>query len=337
LALADLVYCLFQIALYGTTVNQTFRSRFYPVVVVPPPSNDISLETTLAISYQCTNFYINAVICYEVLVLLRASRRAQRITQPSLTKVNLQMGASFIIGTIAGVDFYFLFVYVQDPTLIIFIGVTLLLVFVAPFLYTFYVTFLIWCRGYIPSVNGATASDRAMRELTIYFSRIILVFIGIWIPALILTIFNLLMARGYIWTDNSWGIVVGYWLMAIQPILTFCMILTKTDARKYIWDLVTLSYLFGDCTCRKDKALSVGATNNSGAQNTPQSSQRPRGVYAIAMTGAITGVTDNIADSGAYDNADDVADDNASDNASDNADDGAADDINANADIDAAI
>jgi len=318
LALADLVFCLLQIALYGTTINQTYDSRFYPAFVVPPQWDDISLEVTLAISYQCTNFYINAVICYEVLFLLRASRRAQRITQPSLTKVNLQVGAAFIMGTITAVSMYFLIygetnAYMNEnwekgamlsrifwPVYYILVGL--------PFLYSCYVTFLIWLRGYIPSVNGATASDRAMRELTIYFCRIIMVFIVIWIPVH-------LLQRWGAWFESSWVTVVIFWLLAIQPILTFCMILTKTDARKYIWDLVTLSYL-------KDKALPVGATKNTGSQ---KSSRRP--------TGAITGVTDNIADSGAYDNADDVADDNADDNA----DDGAADDIDANADIDAAI
>jgi len=306
LALADLVYCLFQIALYGTTINQTFRSRFYPAVVVAPPLNNddlLNVELTIACSYICTNFYINAVICYEVLVLLRASRRAQRITQPSLTKVHLQVGAAFIIGTIAGVCIYFLQHAILkaekngdnleksqmlEITSLIFV-ILIALMSGLPILYTFYVTFLIWLRGYIPSVNGATASDRAMRELAIYFRRIIMVFIGIWIPALILTM-------SPFWLDNTWGFVVGTWLVAIQPILTFCMILTKTDARKYIWDLVTLSYLFGDCACRKDKA------KNTGAQNTPQFS---------------------------HNRADDVADDNA--------DDGVADDIDANADVDAAI
>jgi hypothetical protein len=37
---------------------------------------------------------------------------------------------------------------------------------------------------------------------------------------------------------------MAYYIMAIQPMLTFGMILTKPDAKKYIWDLVTLSYLF---------------------------------------------------------------------------------------------
>jgi len=71
LALFDLVFSLFQIALYGTTINQKFYSRFFPWVVVPP-SNDICLHvgTLINYSYVYTNFLINAVICYEVLVLL---------------------------------------------------------------------------------------------------------------------------------------------------------------------------------------------------------------------------------------------------------------------------
>ena len=181
------------------------------------------------------------------------------------------MGAAFIMGTIVGIGTYFLEYAMLKAEMngnskkVRMLETTLLVLSPmmsgAPILYTCYVTFLIWLRGYIPSVNGATATDRAMRELAIYFRRIIVVFIVIWIPVGIL-------ANSPSWFGNSWGWVLAYWLAAIQPILTTCTILTKTDARKYIWDLVTLSYLFG-----KDRALPVGATKNTGAQNTIQFSR----------------------------------------------------------------
>ena len=63
-----------------------------------------------------------------------------------------------------------------------------------PFLYYAYVTTLIWHRGYIPIYEGGTANDRAMRELAIYFGRIIVVFAVVWIPATL-----------FLWSARLWG------------------------------------------------------------------------------------------------------------------------------------
>ena len=229
--------------------------------------------------------------------------------------MNLQIGTAFTISTIFGIVYYFL----EDANLkagkngdseksrniSIFSNVYSSLVFFLPILYTVYVTILIWCRGYIPSVSGATTRDRAMRELTFYLFRVIVIFVGIWTP-------NYFLLVSASWWEQYWGLVLVWCLGGIQPILTTCMILTKTDARKYIWDLVALSYLFGDCACRKDKALPVVETKNTGAWNTTKFSRRPGDVsiHGFYFPNAESNAnTDANADVNA--SADDYADDSA--------------------------
>ena len=46
-------------------------------------------------------------------------------------------------------------------------------------------------------------------------------------------------------TIGSGDMLVAFLLMGFQPILTFCIIMTKEDAKQYIVNLVTFSY------CRK--------------------------------------------------------------------------------------
>lgn len=127
--------------------------------------------------------------------------------------------------------------------------ISFLVLFGLPLYYVIYVTILILWRGYIPSLSGATARKRAMRELAIYFFRIVAVFIGIWLP------------RGFLiywadWTGQKWADLVAQYVVAIQPILTTCLVLTKSDAKKYIQDLVTLSYCFGDSARRTKRTTS---------------------------------------------------------------------------------
>ena len=79
-----------------------------------------------------------------------------------------------------------------------------------------------------------------------FYLRIIGVFFGVWVPSM--------LCSDYSHSKNNYLVsLLAILVIAMQPILTFCAILTKSDARKYIYDLVTLSYLFGDCTTRREK------------------------------------------------------------------------------------
>ena len=88
----------------------------------------------------------------------------------------------------------------------------------------------------MPSMNGITAKDNAMRELAWYFLRIVVVFVGFWLPTMIVSLIG-------ISNNTSWVGPVFSLLVTIQPIASTCMAMTKSDVKKYIFDLITLSYI----------------------------------------------------------------------------------------------
>lgn len=263
LAFLDLIFSSYSIWEYQRYINQSFDIKQYLTIAVSPPclkdANTFRDEPVVA-PYMFANLWINAFICHEVFVLLRTSYSMRRIKQPSLTKVNLQAGGSCLVGTAWGIFGYLLyepawearntgdFGPLEDLDSVI-KPITYLVLFGLPLYYVIYVTILILWRSYIPSVSGANARKRAMRELAFYFFRIVTVFIGIWLPRGILIF----------WADRTgqkWPDLVAQYVVAIQPILTTCVVLTKSDAKKYILDLVTMSYIFGDSTWQTKRTAS---------------------------------------------------------------------------------
>jgi len=83
------------------------------------------------------------------------------------------------------------------------------------------------------SAGRRSASARAARELAFYFYRICGAYILILIPAAIVSFLGRLGS-----------IPIAGLFVSINPIATFCVILKKSDARRYIVELVTLSCVF---------------------------------------------------------------------------------------------
>lgn len=257
LALLDLGYASYMIWLNLSYINQTFdpNLRSTPIVTIWSfPFGTLVLEDPVMLPYMSANIWINALIAHEVLVLLRTSFRRQKINQPSRTKVNLQAGGVCLIHGVAAFVAYYAIEsawkkrYEDDfarleKVLSRFRPMFTILLF-GPFLYVVYATTVIWWRGYIPPPQALTSRNKAMRELAFYFFRIVAVFFGVWVPAVFFFAYAELSGR-------KWGVVVAQCLTALQPTLTTCLILTKSDAKRYILDLVTLSYIFGDSCCNR--------------------------------------------------------------------------------------
>jgi len=249
LALFDFIHSLCFVVWFGSYINQEFDPGFYHDIVFKTYTEDKLLhpDTLITYPYIIANVWINAIIFYQLLVLLHTSQLTRRIKLPSLRRVNLQTGVVCLILVTFGSILYFLLnaserVRALSIIFVVFVALVLFL----PIVYVLNVTVVIWWRGYIPSANGDFQIDKDMRELSLYFFRIVGVFMGIWIPL------GLVQAIA-IGSGEGWVFVIPWWFIAIQPILRTCMVLTKPDARKYILDLVTLSYLFGICTCRNEK------------------------------------------------------------------------------------
>jgi len=254
LALTDFVYNVFIIWVYGDISHQKFDPNLYSYVIAI--SNDIeprySLEWPMSIWFLNANLWVNALMARQVLLLLKASLRARKINPPSLKRVNLEVAAVFTFASILGIIDYI----IRDQAwkanvngnerrrkmLLMFLPFFCTFCGMVPVAYVCYLAFLIWRKGYIPPLDGISAKGKAMRQLAIYFCRIIAVFLFCWMPGFFTA--NISQFMG-----SSWGFANCTLNGAIQSILSFGLILTKSDVQKYIWDLVTLSYIFDNCHC----------------------------------------------------------------------------------------
>jgi hypothetical protein len=302
LAILDLIFCLFQMGFCGSYLNQQFDPDFYggPVtlfrstysIVFPHTSMNLVVRTPegpFIFAYFCANMWMNVVIAYQVLVLLRSSERAQRINQPSFARVNLQTAAVCFSSVLFGTIIHFMvtpLLKAQDrgdfetvKTFSIAIEVWMLLVLMVPIAYVLWVTIRIWWKGYIPSLKGATTRARAMRQLAFYFSRIVMVFVSVWFPAMIMVIYSML-------SQTYWWLLLALCLFGLQPILSTIMVLTKDDTRKYVLDLATLSYLSG----KNNEASKSGINRTASTSgffsfwNSIQSSRRIRSAANVSFT-----------------------------------------------------
>jgi len=269
LSLLDLAYSVFQVVMLVLPAKQYYVPVLFEWIVEFPHMDNKTLTADFLVSscYGLTNMGINVIVCHEVLVLLKASKKTKKIQGPSSTRVNQQVGVVVLLSFVCGISLFYANVHFPDnETRLILILATVALVL---FSYLFFVTITLWKNGYLHSLQheGSSPSEKGLRQLALYFFRIVGVFMLIWIPCAVITL--------CIWFEKdiaSWDLLVVFWLMALQPTLTFCMILTKDDAKNYIVDFVTFSYCQRKQTVatpeKRMRYSSVGgisstATNNS--------------------------------------------------------------------------
>jgi hypothetical protein len=71
-----------------------------------------------------------------------------------------------------------------------------------------------------------------------YFFRIFVIFYVIWLPGMGLLVVG--AAKNILFSDL---ISIGYLFCGVQPIVSTCMAMSKSDVRKSTRDLITLSYV----------------------------------------------------------------------------------------------
>ncbi len=255
----DLAYCLFQVFLYGSTIWQRFNPGVHGFFIPPTTQNSLILDPFVEEPYFFMSVWFNAIICYQILLLLKSSRSVLSIEPPSLKRITLHAGITFLFALVIGSSSYFLENGIQEAELTGDIETQQLLLIVLlvfgtilalpPILYMMNGACIIWWRGYVPSltIGGASESDKSMRELAFYFFRIVVVFLVIFLVVMGLILYASI-------ADEMWVYTVTSCLLAVQPTITFCLILTKPDTRQYIFRLVTLSYLFGKNSCFRSNA-----------------------------------------------------------------------------------
>ena len=115
------------------------------------------------------NLWLNAIVLYQIMLLLQSFQKAQRVNQPTIRRVTLQSIAAFSLAIIMGVLQHFGALKTTNMTLGM---VTMVMVYLAlflPIVYGIYVTIHVYRTGYLSVLREtATASEKAKRQLADY-------------------------------------------------------------------------------------------------------------------------------------------------------------------------
>jgi len=231
LSVPDLIYNIFLVWLFVEFDRLTCARG-----ATGMPRIDHPWDLALFVGIAVASLYINATIAFEILKLLRNSKKRKRSKAPSLKKALIQAGCFYMLGLTMGYVDYFGGDYLKDnwPKWVIVLFLWNLAVGF-PIFYMIYVCIQIW-REQLLGERGTKAGKR-LSVLVWYFARLVFVYIGIFLPASIL--YSLQWESGvYYW----WGCL----LYSLQVWVSFTFALTKPDVRKNVIDLYTFK------ACRPD-------------------------------------------------------------------------------------
>jgi hypothetical protein len=234
LAVPDIFLNIFILALYGRYVDQKWNPSFGGYIVDSVLWEQRKpLDNSFILACSAANTYLNAIIAFEVYTLLDSSHNAIRHAPPGILNVSMKAVAVYAIACIVFLLRWFLDDTKCSPKLqaiIYFMASTGI-----PMVYLLYVSAVIYRRGLIPSTTGK------LKVISLYFLRIILVFIFLWLPGMIL----LALSRKpydqiHISDYNPKYFSVALIFCSLQPILSTCMAMTKPDVRKSVFNLLSL-------------------------------------------------------------------------------------------------
>eukprot|EP00531_Pseudo-nitzschia_arenysensis_P000676 CAMPEP_0116145194 /NCGR_PEP_ID=MMETSP0329-20121206/16447_1 /TAXON_ID=697910 /ORGANISM="Pseudo-nitzschia arenysensis, Strain B593" /LENGTH=958 /DNA_ID=CAMNT_0003640751 /DNA_START=552 /DNA_END=3428 /DNA_ORIENTATION=- len=256
LALPDLIYNVFLAYLFITYEE-------WITIIVPGEIPWIDHPYDLALFATCAaaNLYMNAIIALEILKLLRNSKRRRRSKAPSLKKASVQALCTYIVGaTIFAVDYNA--DKIKDkisrlPSWVIpFVYFTLTIAL--PMAILLWVCFRIYCEKLIGDVR--TKAGKRLTILIRYFTRIIVVYICIWLPASILY----LAQFGDGVSKKGFFYYIACILYALAAWANFGLSLTKPDVRRNFVDLFTGKAFLPDPKKEDDGAHLFTTSGNSG-------------------------------------------------------------------------
>jgi len=250
LLLPDLAYTLCLIAFSIKTIQQHFDPTFYTMMVWPAGTVKKSYEETYLLwPWVIGNCWINGIISYKVVSLLKASKSVQRIVQPSTYRVTLEACAVYGVMGLSALGFHYLFKINISACWVVWIGLIM-----PPCLYILYAPITVWRNKYLPpletilwrSSSTEQLRDRAIRELALYFFRIIAAYCVTVAPGIFLWRYGYYQVyqASIGGSGSDWGVFGLTVCLMLQMIVSSGFVLNKSDVRKYVWDLVTLSYVF---------------------------------------------------------------------------------------------
>ena len=166
LALPDLMLNIYFISMYSSYANQKYEPNTINSAIIYNGIIPIRpFEGSFVLACSTANVYLNCVVSFQILLLLRDSYNITRHNPPSLLKVTLQSVVVYLFSILVFVIHYFVgqaqkesydigdFIrcqYLSSVNLYWSIVVS----YVSPMIFFGYVWFSIWYRSYIKSAAG---------------------------------------------------------------------------------------------------------------------------------------------------------------------------------------
>ena len=251
LALPDVILSTFMIWRCSSALTgHTFKNHTWTILDWNGTTDIARYSGAIFWTCSTANVCMNCVIALEVFQFLKKSFQLVRNPQPSLWKVSLQAAFVYIYSIVVNlIVFSFFAKYRGTPEVyyVMTIGYPLLLLctFLGPFLFLIVICILIWKRGYI------LKTDQRYKNLALYFLRIVIAFLLLWVPTSVLVILHLLPVQiGY--ADGASPVFAMYAnesvlpvyaismiLISLQALLTVVMALLKPDVQTMVMELFT--------------------------------------------------------------------------------------------------
>jgi len=194
-----------------------------------PHMEDDPYDFKVSNTCMAINMYLNAFLAHEIYTLLKKSQARIRYHPPTIAKVTIQAIVSYGIG----VALLMINFFKTEKLYKIISAVEFFISLVMPLLYLTGITFVIYKKGLLTATESM--HQGRLRVLTIYFSRIIGVYLLVIIPLVLLYVVGIANYFNANNPDIAYGIAML--IAGSQVPISFACCLTKPDARKLIVDL----------------------------------------------------------------------------------------------------
>ena len=183
LAIPDFFLNLYLLGMYGSYANQQYNPDFFGLIIYVSDENDghSAFECSFALACSTANLYLNCVVSYELLVLLRNSDQFVSYNPPSLLRVTLQAVGVYLFSTIVFLTHFFIekkaiqaYIDHEDGiwTRLTMANVvwSVIVSYVFPIGFFFYIWMTIRYHGYLPSVTEKTRQLVRYEYIVVYLS-----------------------------------------------------------------------------------------------------------------------------------------------------------------------
>eukprot|EP00537_Pseudo-nitzschia_pungens_P011238 CAMPEP_0172397932 /NCGR_PEP_ID=MMETSP1061-20121228/33425_1 /TAXON_ID=37318 /ORGANISM="Pseudo-nitzschia pungens, Strain cf. pungens" /LENGTH=750 /DNA_ID=CAMNT_0013130263 /DNA_START=120 /DNA_END=2372 /DNA_ORIENTATION=+ len=250
LAIPDFLMSMYELGMSSSMIHQKFNPNFFSPIIYTKLSM-FTHEWAINLGYAISAIlYINAFVSHEVLILLRSFTQVQKMKPPTLKKVTMQSLFAFVLAiTFSTIDTFIRKVAKREllggnkersDFLLFMTDLYWYVLMFVPIFYIAYVCITIAWRRYLPSIEGNSRRERALKELVWYFVRVIAVIFGIWFPFILLAVWY---SKNSPSKNDEWVAALALCVGPIGSLTTTSVILTQKKVREYVWRLLTLSYV----------------------------------------------------------------------------------------------